>query len=485
MTALGYRINARDPGSRRLHVTLNLDENALAEWSVDGAFELFLPTWTPGSYLIREYARHTSGMFATRSNGDTWSLEHTAKNRIRIPVPESGGLSVCYTVYAHELTVRTCDATSDHVYWNGACVFWWPTACRDAHTTIETLLPIGWEVATALTQSALPRIEDSVAHHEHSASGLDELVDAPFLAGELETISFQVQGVQHQFVSDGLAGLEIPERFQADVVAIIEAAAAVFADGLPYPRYLFLALFADQGYGGLEHRDSTTLLSPRTTFQPGKPYGDFLGLVAHEFFHVWNVRRMRPEGLWSIDYENENYTRLLWVAEGFTAYYDDLICRRAGVFTPKEYLDRLSTNLRNLDANPGRHVQSLAESSFDAWIRLYRPDEHTKNVTQNYYGNGAVVALWLDWTIRVQTDGTRSLDDVMRGLWHRTYKQDRGYTEADLHACIEAILPDSPAVIQELSALVHGPLDPEFDTLASQLGLELKTPKAKQPPTLV
>jgi predicted metalloprotease with PDZ domain len=214
------------------------------------------------------------------------------------------------------------------------------------------------------------------------------------------------------------------------------------------------------------------LLAPRTTFQSPKDYQDFMGLIAHEHFHVWNVKRMRPVDLWHYDYENENYTQLLWVAEGFTAYYDDHLCLRAGVLRSSEYLRIVAKNIAAMRRTPGRLDQPLADASFDAWIRLYRPDENTRNVTQSYYGNGALVAMLLDLRIRALTDGARSLDNAMRDLYQRSYQQGRGYTEDDVVACLsDAGGTDLSQVVRDL---VHGPLDPDFVAAFEPFGLELR-----------
>jgi len=446
--------------------------------SPEDALELFLPVWTPGSYLVREYARHVSRFEAVDPAGSPVPWGKTTKNRYRIQVPPgTDRVRIKYTVYAHELTVRTAHVSGDHAMWNGACVLLWPWDNRaqepcDSAAEIRVQLPPGWQLYSQLETTTDSETGDPVL----TAASLDELVDGPCLAGRPVSHGVEVLGVPHTLVLDGLCGVEPPESLMADTCNVIEAAAKVFDPdstpaALPYDRYLFLCMFTDHGRGGLEHRSSSLLLAPRTTFQARKDYQDFMGLIAHEHFHVWNVKRMRPADLWRYDYENENYTQLLWVAEGFTAYYDDHLCLRAGVLTSSDYLKIIAKHIAAMRRAPGRLDQPLADASFDAWIRLYRPDENTRNVTQSYYGNGALVAMILDLRIRELSGGARCLDDAMRALYQRTYLEDRGYTEDDVVACLsQAGGADLAPMVRDL---VHGPLDPDFAAAFEPFGLEM------------
>jgi len=303
------------------------------------------------------------------------------------------------------------------------------------------------------------------------AQDLDEVVDSPCLAGDLDIREFEVLGRPHSFALDGLDAVPLPERLLTDTEAIIEQAAAIFGGDLPYDRYQFLALFSGDGRGGLEHTDSSTLLAPRTTFAPRKDYENFAGLVAHEFFHVWNGKRMRPSGLWEFDYERENYTTLLWVTEGFTAYYDDLICRRAGILSGDRYLKLLSDNLSSFHRTPGRLLHPLSSSSFDAWIKLYRPDEHSRNSTQSYYTHGALAAMCFDLRIRDATGGERSLDDVVAQLYRATYEQGRGYSDDDVVSALSDAAGQDMAPLK--AQLIDGPFDPTFDEFLNPVGLRV------------
>jgi predicted metalloprotease with PDZ domain len=468
-----YRIRLASAAQRRIDVELELGPEDLnsatraeAEHSdVDGEVELLIPTWTPGSYLIREFARHVHAVRARRLDGTEVPVRKRAKNRIAI-VPGADGIIVSWQVYAHELTVRTACVTDDFAFWNGANVLLWPAGLESSPAHIEVEVPNGWSFVAG---SAPVELADGLARF--SCANLDEAVDTPCLCGPLESFSFEFQGREHRFVYAGLAGVRPPERFQEDVKEIVRTTAAVFGGDLPYPRYTFLSLHSADSRGGLEHCDSTTLLAPRTTFSPRASYEDFLALIAHEYLHVWNVKRMRPREFWDYDYEAENYTRLLWVAEGITAYFDDLLVRRAGVSSPSAYLERLESHVRGLRANPGRHVLSLADSSFDAWIRLYRADENTRNSSQNYYTNGALAAFVIDVAIRRSSGGTRSLEDALRALWKRTYAAGRGYDLEDVLSCMDEAAGRPLAEL--VLGLVEGPFDPDLDGALDLFGLHL------------
>jgi predicted metalloprotease with PDZ domain len=477
VAVLHYTLDVRQPGRRRIAVTLEADRTALGlpptspTSGTEAEAVLFLPTWTPGSYLIREYSRHLSTVEATDAGtGGRLDCAKVAKNRFRVRLgPDTDRICLRYTVYAHELSVRTADLTTEHAYWNHACVLLWPLGCADTAARIAVLHPPSWQVATTLPQAA----EDAVDEQDRQvfvARDLDHAVDTPVLTGShLERLEWSVHGIPHAAVFDGLGPVRPPARLVEDLTKVIEHNATVFGSKLPYDRYLFLCLFSDQGHGGLEHTDSTTLLGARTDLRGGRDYREFLSLAAHEHFHVWNVKRMRPVEFWSYDYETENHTQMLWLAEGFTAYYDDLVCRRAGVHTVQEYLDTLARTFTNLLSAPGRHRYSLSDSSFDAWIRLYRPDEDSRNSSQNYYGNGSLAALCLDFAIRSATQGAKSLDDAVRELYESTHGQGRGYTRKDVERAL-AVGGDLSGL---LASLVDRGLDPDFDAVLRTHGLRL------------
>lgn len=483
MRRLQFRIDLCDVGRRLIHCELRIDPALAAGLRAESEagragepqVELFLPVWTPGSYLVREFAKHIRNLRHVEDDGAESGAIRVAKNRWLARVGSSGACHLRWSVYARDLTVRTAYATAEVAFWNGATTYLWPAGGSELPATIEVVHPPGWQLFAGSVAIETPT--DLCSTFE--LADLDEAVDTPCLAGPLAATEIDGLGRPHRFVPWGLASIVPPKSFAPDLRAVLHATAAVFGGALPFERYTFLALFADAGRGGLEHRDSSALLAPRTTFATRSAYEDFLALIAHEYLHVWNVKRMRPRDLWRYDYETENHTRLLWVAEGFTAYLDDLVCLRAGVSTARRYLGRVASHIDGMHANPGRFLTSLADASFDAWIQLYRPDESTRNVTQNYYTNGALAALMIDVAIRRASGGTRTIDDALRKLWSASWEQGRGYEHADVVAAIDAAagVPLGGLV----DGLVTGPFDPDLDGALELFGLRCEFEDGKLP----
>ena len=477
MAELTFRIEIPRPAASELSVRLQVPTPR----SVPGhapleELTLFMPTWTPGSYLIREFSKHVVGPRAF--DGSTRAplpCVKVAKNRWMVTLGrDTSSVDVEYTVYCHELSVRTADVTPDHAYWNNACVLLWPVGQRSASADITVCIPTQWSLATSLPVIAeTATTGSSLRNITIHASDMDRAFDCPCLAGSPKCIEWSSLGVPHRIVLDDLSGLTPPSTLAGDLDRIVSTTAKIFGGTLPYGSYTFLCLLTQAGHGGLEHLDSTTLLHSRTQLATRKGYLDFLSLAAHELFHAWNVKRLRPSEFVELDYEAETFTPFLWLIEGWTAYYDDLICLRAGVFSAADYLTALGKNIQALLNNPGRLRTSLAESSFDAWIRLYRPDENTRNSSQNYYGNGAVAALCLDLLVRAQSDGTKSLDDIIRSLYE-TMPSDRGYALDDVLAVVERI--GGQKARDYLVEAISGPFDPPLrEVLAGHgIGLTLK-----------
>lgn len=463
-----------------LLVTLVASVQAVAR--ADGLLELFLPTWTPGSYLIREFARQLSRVEASDAETNLrLPCRKVAKNRF--VVLETGAVErvrIAYRVYAHELTVRTADVTQEHAFWNHACVLLWPVGHDDLEARITLDLPAGWDVATALPrQAGSSGLEASRQHVTLMARGMEHAFDSPVLAGTLRRVPWTTRGIEHEAVLDGLAGVEPPASLAQDLHRIVEVAADVFDLPLPYERFVFLCLFAADGHGGLEHGESTTLLFSRTALRSDKGYREFLALAAHELFHAWNVKRLRPVEFWRYDYEQENYTSLLWLLEGWTAYYDDLLCLRAGLLTPTDYLGIVAKSIQSLWNTPGRRQSSLQESSYDAWIRLYRPDENTRNSSLNYYAHGAIAAMCMDLEVRAATNGARCLDHVLRHLYANTYKAGRGFAEQDVWAAFEAVA--APRVAELARRLVQEHLEPDLVEALARIGVKLELRDTERP----
>lgn len=368
--------------------------------------EALMPVWTPGSYLVREFARHVQDLTATTQEGAPLTARRVDKQTWRV---EAGGQAVTlrYRVYANELTVRTSHVDGTHAYLNGATVFLYTEATRglEHHVTVEA--PQGWSTFCALGQRGGAFI----------APDYDTLVDSPFEVGPHTPLSFTAAGVPHDIVVWGDTPAD-PERLCADFQRLCEVQARLFG-GLPMQRYLFLLYLTDKGRGGLEHQASTALLFPRTALSTGRGWEDLLTLAAHEYFHLWVVKRVKPRALVPFDYSKENYTSLLWAFEGTTAYYDNLIVRRAGLMSAQRYLTRLGETLTALHSTPGRRTQTLLEASLVSWVKHYRPDENSPNSAISYYLKGEVVSALLDLEIRRATSDVRGLDDVLRLLWRR------------------------------------------------------------------
>jgi predicted metalloprotease with PDZ domain len=384
-----------------------------------------LPVWTPGSYLIREFARHLQDVRATGPNGAPLPVQRLDKRTFRVRA-DGQAVTLHYRVYANELTVRTSHLDDSHGYFNGATLFLYTEATRhlEHHVTVEA--PAGWRPF-----SALERQGDAFVARDY-----DELVDSPFEVGPHTPLSFTAAGVPHEVVVWGDSVPE-PARLCADLQRICEAQARLFG-GLPMRRYLFLLYLTDKGRGGLEHKASTALLFPRASLHNTRGWEDFLTLAAHEYFHLWNVKRVKPRALVPFDYAQENYTTLLWAFEGVTSYYDNLFVLRAGLINPHRYLARLGETLSSLHATPGRRVQSLAEASLVSWVKHYRPDENSSNSAISYYLKGEVVAALLDLEIRRATQDARSLDDVMRLLWQR-HGDESGVPEDGVEAAASEV----------------------------------------------
>jgi predicted metalloprotease with PDZ domain len=438
-----------------------------------GDMEIFLPVWTPGSYLVREYSRNLEALAARTPAGAPLAIEKVRKNRWRVRLGAGADTHVVlrYRVYARELSVRTSFVDADLAVLAGASVF--VTAVGGEGLAHEvTLAPAqGW----AASVTGLAPHPDGAAHH-YLASDYDALVDAPIALGNPVVREVEVEGARHRIA----AFLADPgwdhDRAARDVEALARAHAR-FWGSLPYRDYVFLCLLGGGGSGGLEHRNSTVIIdsSPQTA----KEYTDWLGLASHELFHAWNVKALWPAEFARFDYENEVYTRSLWVVEGLTAYYDELLLRRAGLVGDEGYLAELSRRIEAVQSAPGRKVQSLALSSYDAWIEYYRPDENTANTAINYYHKGAVVGFLLDAEIRRRTGDRRSLDHVMRLAYER-YAGAQGYTPAQFRALASEVAGADLAGF--FAAAVDGTDELDFAPALAHFGLRFASAEAGEAP---
>lgn len=420
MADLVYRLVLPDPRTHLLAVELEAG-------GVADAADLVMPSWTPGSYLIREFARNVVQFEATDGARNPVPWHKADKHTWRVGAPADGTLRARWVINADELTVRTSHVDATHASIIGAGVFMYVDGRQGEPAEVHVHPPQGWRVTTALPE---------IGEGRYRAADYDELADSPLEIGTHQLVQWLVGGVPHQYAIWGRGNAD-PRRLAQDTTRIVLAEREIFGT-LPYPSYTFILHLAPGGGGGLEHRNSTSLLADRWAFR-GAAYENFLGLAAHELFHAWNGKRIRPAALGPFDYTRENYTRELWVVEGITTYYTDLLLRRAGLIPQHRYLEKVADMISKFQTLPGRAVQPLADASFDAWIKFYRPDANTPNATISYYQKGALVALLLDLAIRGGTDNERSLDDVLRVLWERYGARDQGFPEGAVEAVAEEV----------------------------------------------
>ncbi|HXO18787.1 MAG TPA: hypothetical protein VOA87_02555, partial [Thermoanaerobaculia bacterium] len=396
--------------------------------------ELRMAVWTPGSYLVREFARNIEEISASGEDGAPLAIRKNSKNRWLLATGGRPRVVVRYRLYAREMSVRTNFVDAGFAILNGAPTFLAPVGSEGRPYEVRLILPPVWKTAV----SALPALPAAAGESAFLADDFDTLVDSPIYAGNPRLYEFEAEGRKHLLVDEGEGDGEIwngRER-AADLERLVREEIA-FWGFAPYPRYVFFNLITEES-GGLEHKNSTVMMTSRWRSRTRDGRLDWLGLAGHELFHAWNVKRLRPVELGPFDYEHEAYTEGLWVAEGLTSYYDDLLIARAGLATRDEYLKRLSKPIETLQTTPGRLVQSLRAASYDAWIKYYRRDEGSINSGVSYYSKGAVVAFLLDVRVRRATAGAHSLDDALR-LAYQRYSGARGYTEDDLRKTIEEV----------------------------------------------
>lgn len=463
-SAISFTVSMPKPWTHLLEVEMRVQ--IPANLQVPNETDLLMPVWTPGSYLVREFERHVQD-FGADAGGRALQWTKVNKNTWRVNTNGARQWRATYRVYANELSVRTNDLNSDHAFWNNAALLMYPDGKLGAPSTVRVVPPAGWNVATGLPPVA-------GQPNTFRAENFDVLYDSPFEAGHFKQIIFQVRGVPHRIVIDG-DGNYNPDRMRADVQKVVEAETEMFG-GAPYHDYTFILHLRSNIGGGIEHLNSTSLGFRRFGFANETGYRRFAGLVAHEFFHVWNVKRIRPDALGPFDYTKENYTRLLWVAEGITEYYGNLMLRRAGLISEKAYLDHLTSQIQDFQETPGRLQMSAEEASFDAWIKEYRPDENSVNSQISYYDKGELLGLLLDLEIRRRSNNAKSLDDVMRYLYHEFFEKNRNYTPADFQKACESMAGAS--LDEFFTRYVRGRDELPYNEVFSAAGLRLEGPVA-------
>ena len=456
------RVGMSQPWTHYFDVAINISG------APEGELDFVMPVWTPGSYLVREFARNVQEFSSVDAAGRNLRWEKTSKNTWRVYAGDSSEVTVKYRVYAFELSVRTSFLDDSHAYINGASVFMYLEGFLERPYLVAIDPYPGWNrISTGL---------DLVAGESNAfrAPDFDTLVDSPIEIGNQEILSFDCRGTPHFIAIYGDGNCDLA-KLRSDINRIVETAADVFGE-IPYRHYTFIVHLLDNASGGLEHMNSSSLQVSRWCFQPEESYRKFLSLVAHEYFHVWNIKRIRPKGLGPFDYNRENYTRMLWVSEGFTNYYGNHLVLRSGLISADKYLETLSKTISGYQQTPGRLIESAAEASFDAWIKFYRRDEHSPNASISYYLKGELIGLVMDLEIRNRTATVMSLDDVMRLLYARFYEQcQRGFEEDEFRAACDEVAGGSLAEIFDDYA--YGTREIDFAHYLLGAGLTLLGPR--------
>ena len=424
--------------------------------------QVMMAVWTPGSYLVREYARHIDYFEVEDEKGNPLEYEKISKNRWQIETGDARKFVVRYRLFCLESSVRTNWVGRNYAVLNGAPTFLTvPEQLNEPHT-VQLKMPEEWAGSATSMRAVEAR------QHQYTAKNFDELVDSPIVAGNVKSYPFVVNGVVHQLVNVNDPGVWDGEKSANDLAKIVAAHHEMWKV-VPYDRYLFINVIGGGG-GGLEHDYSCLMMSSPSSVTSEASYRGWLSLASHEFFHTWNVRRLRPKALVRYDYENEVYTPSLWVAEGVTSYYEDLLLVRAGLMSEDDFLRTLGGSISSVQRTAGRRVQSLRDSSHDAWIKYYRRAPNSRDTQISYYTKGAVVAFLLDARIRAATDGKKSLDDVMRKLYEK-HAGDVGYTPADLrNLCSEMAGEDLGAWF---ATAVDSTEELDYQSMADWFGLDV------------
>jgi len=466
-----YRVGSRNPAGHYFDIELHIDRP-------DPAGQVLrLPAWIPGSYMIRDFARHVVEIDAENAAGQV-ELTQIDKSAYRLP-PLEEPVIVRYRVHAWDLSVRGAHLDLTHGFFNGTSLFFEVEGQGDAPCRVVIEAPqhadcCDWELATRL-----PRVEGTeFGFGVFEAENYAQLIDCPVEMGRFRRFDFEAGGVRHDMVLTGHFDCD-EERLKRDLIRICAHEIELFGGKAPFERYLFLVTVTGDGYGGLEHRDSTALICSRDDLpRPGmkedettEGYRRFLGLCSHEYFHSWNVKRIMPTVFLRPDLSQEVYTRLLWAFEGITSYYDDLVLLRSGCITLKDYLGLLAQTITRVRRSPGRLRQSAAESSFNAWTKFYKQDENAPNAIISYYAKGCLIALCIDLRMRQRSGGRLSLDDLMRALWQDWLQGKRGIGERDIQQRINTLLGED--LNRELEQWIDQPGELPLEELLPEIALRL------------
>ena len=461
--AIQYTLSFPSPQTHYVEVAATVPTRGRAE------IELMMAVWTPGSYLVREYERNVEAL-AVSAAGRSLAVVKTEKNRWKVTTGGAASVDVRYRVYGREMSVRTNWIEAEFALINGAPTFITLVDGLNLPHEVRITPATGWS-------RSLTGMSEADGEHHYRAPDFDTLVDSPIVLGNPAVYEFTVGGKPHFLVNTGEGGVFDGAQAAKDLEAVVRENLRLWGS-LPYDKYLFLNMITEAG-GGLEHKNSTVLMTSRWATRTRRAYLTWLDTASHELFHAWNVKRLRPIELGPFNYESENETRSLWIAEGVTEYYGALNLHRAGVSSREELLDSISGNIDELQTTPGRLVQSAEQASFDAWIKYYRPDENSANTSISYYTKGAVLGFVLDARIRRATNGAKSLDDVMR-LAYQRFAGTRGYTPADFRAVVEEVSGTNLKAFWE--SAIEGTAELDYAEALDTLGLQFRSaPQSSRP----
>lgn len=457
--SISYSLSFPNPQTHYIDVEMkieNIDNKEL---------EIILPVWAPGSYLIREFSKNLEGLSAYSLNGKPLKSHKTRKNAWKIETKGEQTIVVNYKVYAFEISVRTSFVDETHAFVSPTGVFMYTKEAFSNPVKVSINPHEKWsKISTGLEE--IPSEKNTFI-----AQNFDWLYDSPIEIGNQDVFEFTAAGVKHEVAMVG-GGNYDSQKLKKDMAKVVEEATAIFGEN-PNKKYVFIVHNHKNGGGGLEHLNSTVLGAKRMGYNDPTTYSNFMGLVAHEYFHLWNVKRLRPEALGPFDYENENYTTDLWIAEGFTAYYDNLLIKRAQIISEDRYLHLIGTDIQAQLNLPGDKIQSVAEASFDAWIKYYRQNENSSNAQVSYYTKGALLALILDLEIIHQTKGKKSLDDVLKTAYIEFFKEKNiGFTSQEFKILLEKTAGINLSDFYQ--NYVYGPAPLDFDKYLAYVGLKIQ-----------
>ncbi|MBT8195087.1 MAG: PDZ domain-containing protein [Bacteroidia bacterium] len=456
--SIHYTLEFPEPHTHYVDVEMvidNLSSNDL---------EIVMPVWAPGSYKVRDFSKHTEAIVAKDEQGSELDVEVTSKNTWLVNTKGKSKIEFSYRVYAYELSVRTSFINADHAYLNGTSIFMYAEGMQDREHTLTVVPNSNWkEINTGLKI-------DKKNKWAFSAENYDELADCPIEIGNQNIFSFKAEGVNHIIAMVGEANYDI-EKIKTDFATVAKVCKDVFGD-IPVKEYTYIIQNTNNRGGGLEHSNSTSLQVDRWSYEPRSAYLRIINLAIHEYFHLWNVKRLRPEALGPFDYTKENYTTQLWVMEGITSYYDELLMLRGDFISKQEYLSKLTSSINRVENSPATDVQSLSESSMHSWIKFYHPHENSGNTNISYYTKGQVVAAMLDLLIIKETNGEKSLDDLMSNMYQKYYvKENRGYKDEEFEAEVASICGSEQSAF--FRDYVYGTKRIDFDSFLNPFGLHI------------